>query len=68
MHMAPTTVLLLEGRRNCQFPNSDDLISDTIKSLKVGRKNKDGRETGNTHTFLFGLNTGMNITANNFYI
>ena len=26
IHMTPITILLLEGRRNCQFPNSDDLI------------------------------------------
>ena len=26
MHMTPIITLLLEGIRNCQFPNSDDLI------------------------------------------
>ena len=26
MHMTPIIILLLEGRCNCQFPNSDDLI------------------------------------------
>ena len=38
MHMIPIIILLLEGRRVCQFPNSNDLI------LRHNKKSKDRKE------------------------